>query len=239
MLTLRHALERQHHRTRTQEYWLTFNPQNRADPLADGLGALERLNEHRVAPGTGVTRNTHPDGEVVTYVHQGALSYEDSTSRSGVLQAGEFHRVTSGSRLGHNQRNASRSDWTHFYQLWLHPSLAELASEHVQRRFSVAERRGRLCVVASPDGRQGSLLIHEDALICSALLDPGQHVIRELSHGRGAWLHVVQGAVALGDAVLTAGDGAGVTGERAVSITARESSEVLLVDLAMSNGSIR
>jgi quercetin 2,3-dioxygenase len=238
MLTLRRALERQHHRTRKQESWLTFDPQNRTDPLAKGLGALERLNEIHLAPGTSVPRNTRRDGEVLTYVHQGVLSYEDSTSHLEVLQAGEFHRVTSGSSLDQAKMNASRSAWAHFYQLWLHPSLAEFASEHVQRRFSAAERRGRLCVVASPDGHQDSLLIHEDALICSALLDPGQHVIRELTHGRGAWLHVVQGAVTLGDTILTTGDGAGITGERAVSITARESSEVLLVDLGMSNGSI-
>jgi redox-sensitive bicupin YhaK (pirin superfamily) len=115
--------------------------------------------------------------------------------------------------------------------------LAELASEQVQRRFSTAQRRGRLCVVASPDGQQGSLLIHEDALICSALLDPGQHVVREMAPGRGAWLHVVQGAVAVSDTILTTGDGAGFTEERVVSLTARESSEVLVVDLGMSNGS--
>jgi quercetin 2,3-dioxygenase len=231
MITLRRTLERQHHRGRRQEDWLTFDPHNRADPLADGLGALELLNEVRIAPGTSVPRNLRPDVEVLTYVHQGVLSYEDSMSHSGVLQAGEFHRVTSGSSLRHSKMNASRSDWAHFYQLWLHPSQAELDSEHVQKRFSAAERRGRLCVVASPDARRGSLRIHEDALVCSALLDPGQHVVRELAQGRGAWLHVVHGAVTVGDTVLTTGDGAGITEERAVSFTARERSEILLVDL--------
>jgi redox-sensitive bicupin YhaK (pirin superfamily) len=239
MLTLRRAFERQHHETRKQEYWLTFAPQNSVSPLAEGLGALERLNEHRIAPGSRVPRNTRRNGEVVTYVHQGVLSYNDSTNHSAVMQAGEFHCATSGNALGHNKENASRSDWVHLYQLWLHPSLTQLASEQVQRRFSVAERRGRLCVVASPDGQQGSLLIHEDALICSALLDPGQHVVREMAPGRGAWLHVVQGAVAVSDTILTTGDGAGFTEERVVSLTARESSEVLLVDLGLSNGSIR
>lgn len=231
MITLRRTLERQHHRGRRQEDWLTFDSQNRADPLASGLGALELLNEIRIAPGTSVPRNTRHDVEVLTYVHQGVLSYQDSASQSGVLQAGEFHRVTAGRSLRQGKMNASRSDWVHFYQLWLHPTQAELESEHVQRRFSAADRRGRLCVVASPDARRGSLRIHEDALICSALLDPGQHVVRELAPGRAAWVHVVHGVVALGYTVLCAGDGAGITDERAVSLTAREPSEVLLVDL--------
>jgi quercetin 2,3-dioxygenase len=231
MITLRRASERQHHRSRRQEDWLTFDPQNRADSLADGFGALELLNEIRMAPGAGVPRNARRDVEVVTYVHQGVLAYEDSMGHSGVLQAGEFHRVTSGRSLRHSKTNASRTEWAHFYQFWLHPSEAELESEHVQKRFSAAERRGGLCVVASPDARKGSLRIHQDALICSALLDPGQHIVRELSQGRSAWLHVVQGEVTLGDTVLTSGDGAGITDERAVSLTAREKSEILLVDL--------
>jgi hypothetical protein len=148
--------------------------------------------------------------------------------------AGEFHRVTSRNNLRHSKikMNASRGDWAHFYQLWLRPSEAGPEAEPVQKRFSAAERRGRLCVVASPDARRGSLRIDEDALICSALLDPGQHVVRELSRGRNAWLHIVHGAVALGDTVLTTGDGVGITDEPAVSLTAREKSEVLLVDLA-------
>ena len=102
---------------------------------------------------------------------------------------------------------------------------------HQQKRFTAAECRDRLRVVASPDARGGSLRINQDALIHSALLEPGQHVVHELSHGRSAWIHVVQGEVTLGDIVLAAGDGAGVTGERAVSLTAREDSEILLVDL--------
>ena len=231
MVSLRRASERLHHRSRRQEDWLTFDPDSRADPLADGFGTLESLNEIRIAPGAAVPRNARHDVEIVTYVHEGVVAYEDSMGHSGVLQAGEFHRVTSGRSLRHSKMNASRSDWAHFYQFWLHPSEAELESEHAQKRFSAAERRGGLCVVASPDARRSSLRLHEDALICSALLDPGQHVVRELSQGRIAWLHVVQGEVTLGDIVLTSGDGAGITDERAVSLTARERSEILLVDL--------
>jgi hypothetical protein len=234
MITLRRASERRHSRRPKFEDWLTFDPEDRADPLADGFGALELLTETRLAPGTGVPRSARHDVETVTYLHQGVLAYEDSMGHSGVLQAGEFHRVTSGRNLRHSQTNASRTDWAHFYQLGLHPSEAELESEHAQKRFSAAERRGDLCVVASPDARKGSLRVHQDTLICSALLDPGQHVVRELAEGRSAWLHVVDGQITLADSILGAGDGAGITMERAVSLTAREPSEVLLVDLGPS-----
>jgi redox-sensitive bicupin YhaK (pirin superfamily) len=239
MVTVRRASERQHHRSRGQDACFTFVPEDRAEPRADDFGSLEQLNELRIAPGTSAPRNARRDVEVVTYVYQGVLAYEDSMGHSGVLQAGEFHRVTSGRSLRHSKMNASRTDWAHFFQLWLHPAESELESEHVQKRFSTAERRGGFCVVASPDARRGSLRIHEDAVICSALLDPGQHVVRELSLGRSAWVHVVQGEVTLDDVVLTAGDGAGVTEERAVSLTAREKSEILLVEVVSSLPAVR
>jgi hypothetical protein len=231
MITVRRAKQRYHGRSAKQENWLTFDPQDREDPLADGFGALEILNEIRLAPGAGVPRNARYEAEIVTYVHEGVLSFEDSMGHSGVVQAGEFQRVTSGRGLRHSKMNASRTDWAHFYQLWLHPAEAELEPEHVEKRFSAAERRGGLCVVASHDARRGSLRIHQDALVYSALLDPGQHVVHELSKGRSAWLHIVQGEVTLGDLVLAAGDGVGVTAERAVSFTAGAESEILLVNL--------
>ena len=231
MIAVRRATERLHDKSARQEKWVTFDPQDRADPLADGFGALEILNEVRLGPGASVPRHTSQEAEILTYVHEGVLAYEDSIGHSGVMQAGEFQRVTSGHGLRHSQMNASRSEWAHFFQLWLHPSAAELEPEHVQKRFSAAERRCGLCVVASPDARRSSLRIHRDVLVYSALLDPGQHLVHELSPGRSAWLHMVHGEVILGDLMLTAGDGVGFTAERAVSLTATVKSEVLLVNL--------
>lgn len=232
MITLRRDKERHHDRRRKLEAWLTFGPRDRADALAGGFGALEVLTEDRLAPGAGVPRRPPHDAEIVTYVREGTLAYEDSSGLSGVIPAGEFHRMTAGRGIRHSETNASRTDWAHFFQVWLRPSEAGLEPEHEQKRFSAAERRGRLCVVASPDARGGSLRIHQDALLYSAMLDPGVHVVHELSEGRRAWLHVVQGEVALGDAILTTGDGVGVTAERTVSLTAREETEILLLDLA-------
>jgi redox-sensitive bicupin YhaK (pirin superfamily) len=230
MITLRRADERRHERRRKQDVWHTFGP-DRAGAHGGGFGALEILDEDRLPPGADVPRHPRRDAEIVTYVREGALAHEDSLGRSGVIHAGEFQRMTAGRGIRHGETNASRTDWAHVFRIWLRPSEAELEPSQEQKRFSAAERRGGLCVVASPDARKGSLRVHQDALVYSAMLDAGQHVIHELSQGRSAWLHLVQGEATLGDTVLTTGDGAGVAAEPAVSLTAREETEILLVDL--------
>jgi len=231
MITLRRAKDRHHDRRRKREVWLTFYPQDRADPPVDGFGSLEILNEGRLPPGGGVLRHAQRDAEIVTYVREGALAYEESMGCSGVIHAGEFQRMTAGRGARHSHTNLSRADWAHVFQIGLCPSETGLEPSHEQRRFSVAERRGVLCVVASPDARRGSLRIHQDALMYSAILDQGQHVVHELPQGRSAWLHLVQGEGTLGDAVLATGDGAGIRTERAVSFTAGKHTEILLLDL--------
>jgi quercetin 2,3-dioxygenase len=231
MITLRRAKERRHDRRRRQEVWLTFFRQGGADPFADGFGALEILNEDRLPPGARGPIHPHHDAEIVTYVHEGALAHEDSMGRSGIIHTGEFQRMTAGRGIRHSETNASRTEWAHVFQICLRPSVADLDPGHEQKRFCAAERRGVLCVVVSPDGRRGSLRVHQDALIYSAMLEPGQHVVHELPPGRSAWLHLVRGEATLGDVVLNTGDGAGVTDDRAVSLTAREKTEILLLDL--------
>jgi hypothetical protein len=199
----------------------------------DGFGILEELSENRLPPGAVVAPRTLEEAEVVTYVLSGALAQEDSAGRSRVVQAGEFQRMITGRQVHTSERNASQLDWAHIFRLYLHPATSGLDGSPAQKLFSVAERRGALCVVASPDGRSGSLRIHPDVRICSAILDPGQHLVHELAPGRRAWLHVVRGEVTIGDLVLATGDGVGVdvTAEPSVSFTAREESEILLVDL--------
>lgn len=231
MITVRRAEERHHDRLLRREVWHTFHPRDRADPLADGFGNLEFLVEERLPPGAAVPRQPPHDAEIVTYVHEGALTYDDSKGGSGVIQAGDFHRMTAAHGIRHGEANASRTEWAHVFRIWLRPSEAGQDQGYEQKHFTLAERRDGLCVVASPDARRGSLRIHQDTVLYSALLHPGQHVAHELSKGRSAWLHVVQGQVVLCDIVLTAGDGAGVTGERAVSFTAREDATILFLDV--------
>jgi hypothetical protein len=231
MITLRRARERHSIRRRSQEVWLTFNPQDRTDPLADGFGALGALEENHLPPGANVAPQLYQAAEVVTYVLKGALAQEDSTGWSGVIHTCEFQRMATRLRVSHSERNASQTDRAHVFRMSLRPTESGLNYTHDQKFFSAAQRRGVLCIVASPDGRDDSLCVREDALIYSTILDVGQHMVHKLSQGRIAWLHVVHGEAALGDLVLVTGDGVGVTDEPAVSFTAREETEILLFDL--------
>lgn len=224
MITVRRAHERRHLRRRNQDVWLTF--------LAGGFGALEQVEEERLAPGAGAARRSRRDIQILTYVREGVVTHEDSTGHAGIIHAGEFERLTAGSGIQHSETNASRTDEAHVFHVSVRP--AELGGEpsRDQKRFFAADRRGALCVVASRDGRAGSLLMEQDALMYSTILESGQHVVHELAEGRRAWVHVVVGHVSLDDIILKTGDGAGLTAERAVALTAQERSELFLVDLA-------
>jgi redox-sensitive bicupin YhaK (pirin superfamily) len=231
LISLRRASERQHSRRGKREVWLTFDERDQTAEVADGFGTLEAIEEDRLPPGAIVPRHAHRDGEIITYVREGALAFTDTTGRSGVIHAGEFQTRSNRRGVRHRESNASRTEWAHVFQIWLRAAEGRLDPAAEQKRFSAAERRGALCVVASPDARRASLRIHQDALMYSALLDRGQHVVHELVVGRSAWLHLVRGEAALGDLVLGTGDGAGVSAERAVSLTAREETELFLLDL--------
>lgn len=232
MMTVRRAAERHHDRRRKQEVWRTFFSPDGAASFADGFGQLIQLDEDRLAPGGGVPRHPHRNAEIVTYVREGALAHEDSMGLSGVIRAGEFERLSAGDGLQHSETNASRTDFAHSFRVWLQPSERGLEPSHEQKRFSAAERRGALCLVASPDSRRGSLRIHQDAYLYSAILDRGQHLVHGLSTGRSAWLHLVLGEGTIDEVTLSTGDGAGLMSERAVSFTARVETEILLLDLS-------
>ena len=235
MIKVRPAAARHHDPRRRRKVWRTFDARDRTDRFADGFGAfgaIEALDENRLPPRGDVPHYAREEAEIVTYVREGTVVYEDSLGHSGVIHAGEFQHMIAALGARHSEANASRADWAQVFQIRLHRAAAELEPGREQKRFSAADRRGGLCLVASPDARRGSLRLHQDSRIYSALLEPGQHVVHELSPGRAAWLHVVNGQIALGDVVLNAGDGAGITIERAVSLTARESSELLLFDVA-------
>jgi redox-sensitive bicupin YhaK (pirin superfamily) len=230
MITLRSATQRHHLGEGDQHVWSTFHAADQTPSFVGGFGDVEALNEIQLPPGAVVIERPHGDAELVTYVHRGALAYQDSLGRSGVVYAGEFQRMTLGRAIKHRQANASETTFAHVLQLWLHPARAGLEQSIEQRRFSAAERRGALRVVASPDARRGSLHLQQDTVLYSAMLRPGQHVIHELASGRCAWLHVVDGAARLADHMMSSGDGAGVTDEVAVSLTAHEETELLLVE---------
>jgi len=231
MINVRPADARHHDPRRRRKVWRTFDPRDRTDRLADGFGAIEALDENRLPPRGDVPPYAREDAEIVTYVREGTVVYEDSLGHTGVIHAGEFQHMIAALGARHSEANASRADWAQVFQIRLRPAQAGLEPGLEQKRFSAADRRGGLCLVASPDARRGSLRIHQDALLYSAMLGPGKHVVHELREGRSAWLHLVEGEITLGDVVLSSGDGAGLTAERAVSLTAREETEILLLDL--------
>lgn len=230
MITLRRAGERHHDRRRKQDAWFTFLP-DRHKPAFFEFGTLQLLSEEHLPPFARARAHAPQDSEILTYVREGTLAFEDSLGRSGVIQAGEFQRMTAGHRVRHSEVNASETKGAHVFRLWLRPSEARLEPSYEQQRFSSGQRRGRFCAVASPDGRRGSLHVRQQAVVYSSILDAGQHMAQALASGRSAWLQVVHGEVALNGMVLVAGDGAGFTAEHAISLTARKASEILLIDV--------
>ncbi|MBN1655319.1 MAG: pirin family protein [Deltaproteobacteria bacterium] len=232
MITLRRSTERHYSRRRKRELWHTFYAEDPSDELAEGFGALETLCEYRLEPNADVPIHAHRETDMITYVHKGALTQENSERCTGVIYASEFQRMTTARRDRCRERNASQVNRTHLFRVLLSPSRSERDFVQEQKYFSAAERRGVLRIVASPDGRKGSLVVHSNVLIYSSIVDVGLHLVHELHQERSAWLHVVHGEITLGDLVLITGDGVGVTTEPAVSFTAREESEILLIDLS-------
>jgi len=231
VITLRRATEREHDRRRKYEVWRTFPVQNHSRALDAGFGDLEGLNESQLAPGGCVQSHSQHAAQLITYVREGTVACKDLSGRSCRIHAGEFQQMTVARGVHPVGMNPSASNSARVFQIWLHARPGDHEPSQEQKRFSTAQRRGVLCVIASRDGRKGSLRVAQDVLMHSALLGPGQHVVHELSQGRRAWLHLVEGEITLGDLVLSTGDGAGVTTDRAVSITAREVTEILLLDL--------
>ena len=231
MIELRRASERRHVQHGETDLWLTFYPHERPGSFVDDFGVLAAFDEMRIAPGGVSMLHPREEAEIVIYIYKGAIAQEDSTGSSGVAHAGEFQRMMIGAGIRHKETNASHMESAHILRISLRPSEAGLGCAHEQKHFSAAQRRNVLCPVASADGRKGSLRILQDAVIYSSVLDPGRHVIHELSPGRSAWLHVIDGEAKLQDVVLTQGDGVGVTTEPSVSLTAQAKTEILLVDL--------
>jgi len=223
-------------RLRTRIGWLdsrhTFSFGEHYDPRFMGYRALRVINEDRVAPGQGFGTHPHRDMEIISYMLEGALRHEDSMGTGSVINVGDVQRMSAGTGVLHSERNASDTKPAHFLQIWLMPERNRLPPSYEQRTFPVADRRGRLTLVASRDRRDGSLAIHQDADLFSAILGPGQQVRHELKPGRHAWVQVARGDLTLNDQALHAGDGASATDIPALELVASTDAEVLLFDLA-------
>ncbi len=232
MMRLRRAAERGH----ADHGWLrsahTFSFAGYYDPAHMGFRALRVINEDRVDPGRGFPTHGHRDMEIVSVVLEGALEHEDSLGNGSVLRPGEVQRMTAGRGVYHSEYNASSSEELHFLQIWILPAQSGLPSGYEQRRFDEAERRGRLSLLVSPDGEDGSLTIHQDARLYGALLAKGEEVPHARAAGRGAGVQVARGVIELCGQRMEAGDGAAIEGEDALILRGVEPAEILLFDLA-------
>jgi redox-sensitive bicupin YhaK (pirin superfamily) len=229
------AVRKSDQRGQTRLSWLdsrhTFSFGDYFDPAHMGFGALRVINDDRVAPGGGFATHGHRDMEIVTYVLAGAVSHRDSLGHEATVAAGEVQRMTAGSGILHSEFNRSADCELHFLQIWIEPDRPGLVPGYEQRTLPPAGPEGGLRVVVSPDGRDGSLLIHQDAVILAGHLAPGTAAEVALGRGRRAWVQVARGAVAVNGVALAAGDGAAVTGEAAVQL-AGGPGEALVFDLA-------
>ena len=210
----------------------TFSFADYHDPRQMGFRALRVINEDRVEPGKGFGTHGHRDMEIVTYVLEGALQHRDSLGNGSVIRPGDVQRMSAGTGIEHSEYNASQRERVHFLQIWILPERSGLAPGYEQTHFEPAQRRGRLRLVASRDGREGSVRVHQDVALHAGLADAGEVLELPLGAGRHAWVQVARGALALGSRELAAGDGAALSDEQGLRLLAREPSEVLVFDLA-------
>ena len=232
MITVRQA----HERGKTQTPWLdsnhTFSFNRYYDPHYTGFRDLLVINEDYVAPGMGFGTHGHQDMEIISYVVEGQLAHKDSTGVSSVIRPGDVQRMSAGTGVRHSEFNPSDTEPTHFLQIWLQPEHEGLSPSYEQRTFPEADRRGSLRLVASRDGQNGSVTVHQDVRLYVGTLDAGETLTHRLADDRYAWVQVVRGAVVLNGTPLTAGDGAAVSKEAVLQLRATDAAELLLFDLA-------
>ena len=233
MITIRRHDERGHADLGWLDSRHTFSFGSYRDRRYMGFRSLRVINEDRVAPGQGFGAHSHSDMEIISYVLDGALEHKDSLGNGATIRPGEVQRMTAGTGITHSEYNPSPSQSVHFLQIWILPDREGLPPGYEQRFFLSAEKQGRLRLVASPDGSDGSVTLHQDARLYLSQLGAGDTLLQQINPGRHAWVQVVNGAVTLnGQSSLVAGDGAAVSDEQRLEIGADTGSEVLLFDLA-------
>ena len=231
-MTIRPAEQRGH----ANHGWLdshhTFSFADYHDPRHMGFRALRVINEDRVQPGRGFGTHPHRDMEIVSYVLEGGLEHKDSMGTGSVIRPGEVQRMSAGTGVTHSELNTSKSEIVHFLQIWLIPRERGIKPGYEQKVFPREEKQGRLRVVASPDGRDGSVTIHTDAVVHVGLFDQGESAELPLASGRHAWVQVARGKVRVNGEDLSAGDGAALSEEASVRVEGILGGEVLVFDLA-------
>jgi redox-sensitive bicupin YhaK (pirin superfamily) len=231
MIELRKSEERGHANHGWLDSYHSFSFADYHDPRHMGYASLRVINEDTVQPGQGFGTHGHRDMEIITYILEGALEHKDSMGNGSVIRPGDVQRMSAGSGVRHSEFNASSAELVHFLQIWIEPNVSGIAPGYEEKHFKAADKRGRLRLVASSDGREGSVTIHQDAAVYAALLNGDERVTHALAPGRKAYAHVARGSVTVNGARLTAGDAAKISGEAAVLMTDGANAEILLFDL--------
>jgi redox-sensitive bicupin YhaK (pirin superfamily) len=232
MITVRKARDRGHADHGWLDSWHTFSFAEYYDPDHMGFGPLRVINDDTVAGGGGFPPHPHRDMEIISYVIEGALEHRDSMGNGSVIKPGDVQRMSAGTGVRHSEQNASKSEPVHFLQIWIIPEAAGLPAGYEQKYFGEEEKRGRLRLVASPDGADGSVRIRQDVRLFAAIVDEATNVKYSLAPGRKAWLHVVKGTAVLAGKPLEAGDGVAIEREEQVTLSSTDGGEVLLFDVA-------
>ncbi len=230
MNQIRRSSERGHANHGWLDSYHSFSFADYYDPRQMGWSALRVINEDRVQPGQGFGTHGHRDMEIISYVLEGALGHEDSMGNGSTIRPGDVQRLSAGTGITHSEFNHEKAGATHFLQIWIEPSATGIAPSYEQKNFSAEQKRGHLCLIASPDGRDGSVSIHQDALVFAGLFDGAENARHALAANRKGYVHVVRGSAGINGNELGAGDALKADGGDIV-IGAGKDAEVLLFDL--------
>jgi len=231
MVTIRKAHERGHASHGWLDSWHTFSFADYYDPGEMGFGPLRVINDDTVQPGQGFGTHGHRDMEIITYVLDGALEHKDSMGNGSIIRPGNVQRMSAGTGVRHSEFNPSRDERVHFLQIWIEPNVQGVTPSYEEKQFGVRDKKGKLKLIASPDGRDGSVTIHQDALVYAGIFDADNSVRQALKPGRRAYVHVARGAISVNGKALIGGDGAKISGADEITLSDGNGGEVLLFDL--------
>jgi redox-sensitive bicupin YhaK (pirin superfamily) len=231
VLTVRKAEERGHANHGWLDSYHSFSFADYYDPEHMGYGPLRVINEDRVQAGSGFGTHGHRDMEIISYVLDGALGHKDSMGNGSAIVPGDVQRMSAGTGVQHSEYNHSKDGTTHFLQIWIQPKITGIRPSYEQKHFSAAEKRGRLRLIASPDGRDGSVSMNQDALLYAGLFDGAERASLPLAAGRKGYVHVARGKIEVNGQPLGPGDALKLDGVKAIELKSGREAEVLVFDL--------
>lgn len=231
MIEVRKSEDRGHANHGWLDSYHTFSFADYYDPTQVGFGPLRVINEDRIDPGTGFGTHGHRDMEIITYVLEGELGHKDSMGNGSVIRPGNVQRMSAGTGVRHSEFNHSTTQKTHLLQIWIEPNATGVEPGYEEKNFDMAQKRGRLCLVASRDGRDGSVTIHQDAKLYVGLFDGAEQARIPIPEGRRAYLHVARGGISVNGMMLQPGDALKFLEETEIELSQGRQAEILLFDL--------